>query len=130
MNIGELQEGLWLIGLSLAANGLLWYLIGNWNVRNAKGKTIGPLGSNFKKIEVEGPEAVELVAARLRDFVTRHADLPPVPPVGYVSEREHEQVEVTNLGDIARMLDLPVEQALYPSESVRLRQIRTADDAL
>ncbi|MBA7614654.1 hypothetical protein ES703_21923 [subsurface metagenome] len=54
MNGAEVSEAIWLIGLSLAANGLLW------NVRNAKGKTIGPPGSNFKKIEVEGPEAVEL----------------------------------------------------------------------
>ncbi|MFQ5791385.1 MAG: hypothetical protein ACE5JI_13015 [Acidobacteriota bacterium] len=72
------------------------------------------------------PETVERVAARLRDFVTRHVDLPLVPPAGYVSE----PVEVTNLGDIARMLDLPEGQARYPAERLRLRQIRTADHAL
>jgi|GEM_PF-2585726 len=61
MNGGaELAEALWMIGLSLLANGLLWYLIGGWNVKNARGKTIGPPGSNFRKIEVEGPEAVKL----------------------------------------------------------------------
>jgi len=61
MNGGaELAEALWMIGLSLVANGLLWYLIGGWNVKNARGKTIGPPGSNFRKIEVEGPEAVKL----------------------------------------------------------------------
>jgi hypothetical protein len=60
MNGQEIAEALWIIGLSLAANGLLWYLIGGWNVKNARGKTIGPPGSNFRKIEVEGPEAVKL----------------------------------------------------------------------
>ncbi|HUT97765.1 MAG TPA: hypothetical protein VM054_01660 [bacterium] len=60
MNVAELAEALWVIGLSLAANGLLWYFIGGWNVKNEKGKTIGPPGSNFKKIEVEGADAVKL----------------------------------------------------------------------
>jgi hypothetical protein len=60
MNGAEVSEALWLIGLSLAANGLIWFLIGGWNVKNAKGKTIGPPGSNFRKIEVEGSEAVKL----------------------------------------------------------------------
>ena len=72
------------------------------------------------------PEAMELVAARLRDFVTRHVDLPPTPPAVYVTT----PVEVTNLGDVARMLDLPEAQSLYPAENVRLRQIRRADHAL
>lgn len=72
------------------------------------------------------PEAVERVAAHLRDFVTEHADLPHTPPAGYASEH----VEVTNLGDVARLLDLPKWQARYPAERVRLRQIRTADHAL
>ena len=66
MNGAELFESLWLIGLSLAANGLLWYLIGGWNVKNARGKTLGPPGSNFKKIEVEGLEAVKLGKKRQR----------------------------------------------------------------
>jgi len=72
------------------------------------------------------PETVELVAARLRDFVMLHADLPPTTPSGYTSER----VEATNLGDVARMLGLPEQQARYPRERVRLRQIRTADRSL
>ena len=71
------------------------------------------------------PEAVERVAARLRDFVTRHADLPPTPPVGFIGDH----MEVTNLGDVARMLDLPAWQARYPAERVTLRQIRSADHA-
>jgi alginate O-acetyltransferase complex protein AlgJ len=72
------------------------------------------------------PEALELVADRLRDFVTQHADLAPAPSPGYISQ----PVEVTNLGDVARMLDLPKRQARYPEEAVRLRQIRTAENAL
>lgn len=72
------------------------------------------------------PEAMELVAARLRDFIARHADLPPAPRAGYVEER----VEVANLGDIARMLDLSEQQTRYPSERVRVRQVRTADHEL
>jgi hypothetical protein len=63
---GEIVQALWVIGLSLAANGLLWYLIGGWNVKNEQGKTIGPPGSNFKKVEVEGPEAVKLGQKRRR----------------------------------------------------------------
>jgi alginate O-acetyltransferase complex protein AlgJ len=72
------------------------------------------------------PEALELVAARLADFMNQNVDLPPVPPAGYVSE----PLEVTNLGDIARMLDLPSKQLRYPEERVRLRQIRNPDDSL
>jgi alginate O-acetyltransferase complex protein AlgJ len=72
------------------------------------------------------PEALELVGARLADFIARHVDLPPTQPAGYISE----ELEVTNLGDIARMLDLPEEQSRYPSERIRLRQIQTADRGL
>lgn len=72
------------------------------------------------------PEALELVAAHLNDFVTQNVNLPPTPPVSYFSK----QVEVTHLGDIARMLDLPDEQHRYPYESVQLRQIQTADRGL
>jgi alginate O-acetyltransferase complex protein AlgJ len=72
------------------------------------------------------PEAMELVATHLEAFVTRHVDLAPTPPAGYVSQ----QLEVTNLGDVARMLDLPSEQFRYPAERVRLRQIQTVDHKL
>jgi len=66
VNGAELSEALWMIGASLAANGLLWFLIGGWNVKNERGKTIGPPGSNFTKIAVEGPEAVTLGKRRRR----------------------------------------------------------------
>ena len=71
------------------------------------------------------PEAGELVAANLRDFITQDIGLPAMPPAGYVSEA----IEVTNLGDIARLLDLPEGQTRYPEETVPLRQILTADSA-
>lgn len=69
------------------------------------------------------PGAGESVAAGLRDFIGEHAALPSVPAAGYQSEAS----EVTNLGDIARLLDLPQGQTLYPEETVPRRQIRTAD---
>jgi len=54
-----------MIGLSLAANGALWYLIGAWNGRYKKATKIGPRWSNFKKIEVSS-EAAEEVGKRRR----------------------------------------------------------------
>lgn len=65
------------------------------------------------------PEAMELAADLLADFLQRHVNLPEVPDPGYRSRT----VEVDNLGDIAVMLDLPEGQALYPRERVRLRQV-------
>ncbi len=47
-------------GLSLVANGALWYLIGAWNGRYGKATKIGPKWSNFKKIEVVGKVAERL----------------------------------------------------------------------
>jgi alginate O-acetyltransferase complex protein AlgJ len=71
------------------------------------------------------PEAVELVAGGLRDFVTELTDLPAMAAAGYVSEES----EVRNLGDIARLLDLPEDQTLYPEEIVRPRRVRMANGA-
>ena len=71
------------------------------------------------------PQAGELVAASLHDFITEAMELPAIPPAGYVSE----PIEVTNLGDIARLLDLPEGQTRYPEETVQLRKILTADGA-
>jgi alginate O-acetyltransferase complex protein AlgJ len=69
------------------------------------------------------PESGERVAAGLRDFVLEHVDLPSMPSTDHLTEG----AEVTNLGDIARLLDLPEGQTLYPKETVRLRQIRTPE---
>ncbi len=71
------------------------------------------------------PEAMELVAAHLRDFVSQHVELPPAPGADYTSEN----VEVTNRGDVARMLDLPEGQSRYPKELVRVRRIRIEEGA-
>jgi alginate O-acetyltransferase complex protein AlgJ len=71
------------------------------------------------------PEAMELAATHLRDFIEGHIDLPSVQPPGYVSEIGR----ASNLGDVAVMLDLPKRQSRYPVEEVRLRQIRTADNS-
>ena len=49
-----------IIGLSLAANGLIWYLIGRCNLKRGEAKTFGPPGSNFEKIRVSGARAIEV----------------------------------------------------------------------
>ena len=69
------------------------------------------------------PEAVELVASRLGDFIRRHVDLSISSPGSLVSR----QLKVKNQGDLARMLDLPALHKLYPKEQVTLQQIRTID---
>ena len=71
------------------------------------------------------PDAVQLTAERLRDFIAQHVELPPVPSPDYTGH----PVEVTNLGDIARLLDLPQRQMLYHEERVSVRQIRTRQQA-
>lgn len=49
-----------IIGLSLAANGLVWYLIGRCNLKRGEAKTFGPPGSNFEKVRVSGVRALEV----------------------------------------------------------------------
>ncbi len=71
------------------------------------------------------PEAMELVAAHLRDFIAQTVDLPPVP----VRDLVRENFDVANLGDVARMLDLPEGQSRFPKEPIRVRRIRTANEA-
>jgi alginate O-acetyltransferase complex protein AlgJ len=69
------------------------------------------------------PEAMELVAEQLRDFIAANASLPPVDDPGYLVER----VEVSNIGDVARMLDLPPGQPLHAPETVWLRRVLQPD---
>ena len=71
------------------------------------------------------PDAVQLTAERLRDFIAQHLELPLVPSPDYTGH----PVEVANLGDIARLLDLPQWQMLYHEERVSVRQIRTRQQA-
>jgi alginate O-acetyltransferase complex protein AlgJ len=65
------------------------------------------------------PEAVELAAERLKDFIREHVSLPPSPPSGYRAERSG----ITQLGDLAVMLGLPVNQRIFPREKVSIRKI-------
>jgi hypothetical protein len=69
------------------------------------------------------PEAMEQVADLLAGFIAANIKLPPVADPGYRVERH----EVRNIGDIARMLDLPESTSLYPAESAWLRRVLQAD---
>ena len=69
------------------------------------------------------PETVEYLADRLAAFIGKTVNLPETDPVDYLVTT----AEVTNRGDTLRLLNLPSRQSLYPSESVSVRQIRTAD---
>jgi hypothetical protein len=65
------------------------------------------------------PEAVELAAERLKDFIGERVSLPALPPFGYHVERS----EMTQLGDLAVMLGLPANQRIFPREKVSIRKI-------
>jgi hypothetical protein len=69
------------------------------------------------------PEAMELVAERLGNVIVNAVQLPVLTDPGYRIER----LEVRNIGDIARMLDLPEEIPVFPPESVWLRRVLDAD---
>ena len=72
------------------------------------------------------PETMESVAGLAGDFVLAHAALPVIDDPGYRIER----VEVRSRGDIARMLDLPGEAALFPPEAVWLRRVLQPDGSV
>ena len=65
------------------------------------------------------PEAMEAVAAYLARFIASRVKLPPIPPFPLKAEPR----EATNLGDIALMLKLPPDQAIYPRQRVTIRQV-------
>ena len=65
------------------------------------------------------PEAVELAAERLKEFIRERVLLPPLPPAGYRAERSG----ITQLGDLAVMLGLPGNQRIFPAETVTIRKI-------
>ncbi len=69
------------------------------------------------------PETMESVAGLAGDFVLAHAALPAMADPEYRIER----VEVRSRGDIARMLDLPNDAALFPPEAVWLRRVLQPD---
>jgi hypothetical protein len=63
--------------------------------------------------------AVQRIAGSLGDLIDQRSLLPPAG----ASDYESRIATVTNLGDIAAMLRLPDEQALFPAESVEVRTI-------
>lgn len=69
------------------------------------------------------PETMEIVAAQLSDFISAHVTLPAAADPGYRIER----VERRNPGDIARMLDLPEDSALFPAEVAWLARVVLPD---
>ena len=68
------------------------------------------------------PEAVEATADELGRMLNSVA-LPDVAAPGYGIER----VEARNVGDAARMLDLPETASLFPAETVWLRRVLNPD---
>jgi alginate O-acetyltransferase complex protein AlgJ len=69
------------------------------------------------------PEAMELVADLAAAFLRTHGNLPSVGDPGYRIER----LEVQQLGDTARMLDLPPDRPLFAPETVWVRRVLQAD---
>ena len=69
------------------------------------------------------PEVMESVAAELAAFVRAQVALPEPVATQPVVER----VEVENIGDTARMLDLPDDDTLFPPERVVLRRVLSED---
>ena len=65
------------------------------------------------------PEAVELAAEKLKDFIQEQVLLPTMPDPGYRTERSG----MTQLGDLAVMLDLPVKQRIFPREKASIRKV-------
>jgi len=69
------------------------------------------------------PQAMDLTAARLADYLQKRSHLPEIAPVGYT----RRPARVENLGDIAVMLKLPAEQTLYRPQRVAIRQVLNPD---
>ncbi len=69
------------------------------------------------------PETMEAVAEMLGAFIEAHVPLASASDPTYRVER----IEVRNSGDTSRMLDLPDNDRLFPSEAVWLRRVVGAD---
>ncbi|MCL2669805.1 MAG: hypothetical protein FWE89_03880, partial [Syntrophaceae bacterium] len=69
------------------------------------------------------PEAMAVAAQELKAFIERHVPLDAAPDPGYRTEA----AEVTQLGDLAVMLDLPAHQRFFPRETVLLRRVLERD---
>jgi alginate O-acetyltransferase complex protein AlgJ len=68
------------------------------------------------------PDAVETVAERLREFIEQHIALPD----RLALKLHSRSLRVSNLGDVAVMIGLPVDQDLFPTEIVTIRQVLSA----
>jgi hypothetical protein len=68
------------------------------------------------------PEAMELAAEKLRDFIQERVALPLLPSSGYRAEK----TGIAQLGDLAVMLGLPANQRIFPRETVSIRKISGA----
>lgn len=72
------------------------------------------------------PQAMELAARELAKFIQGNVQLPPVENAGLIRKKQ----SVSNLGDIAEMLKLPVGQAFYKKQQVQIQQVQTPDGEL
>lgn len=70
------------------------------------------------------PDAMERVAQDLAGFITQHVEFGKVPESTFTKS----SVMVTNLGDIAKMLNLRENQNLFPQESVTTHVIKPETD--
>jgi len=69
------------------------------------------------------PGAMEFCAEQLSKFVARHVPLPERR-----TRWKRRPAVVSNRGDIATMLNLPKDRALFPKEGVRTHQVFTEQD--
>ena len=72
------------------------------------------------------PEAMELAAQELKDFIEKRGLLQAAPPNKY----KRETAEVENLGDIAVMLKLPADQRIYETQKATIHQVLYANGEL
>lgn len=70
------------------------------------------------------PETMERVAQHLSAFITEQVELSDNQSITYVKTAE----DTSNIGDIAKMLKLPENQMLFPSEQVTRYVVQTPSD--
>ena len=67
------------------------------------------------------PEAMEWVATHLATFIAEQVELSSDQSLSYIKTAE----ETVNIGDIAKMLKLPEDQTVFPSERVTRHVVQT-----
>ena len=70
------------------------------------------------------PEIMDAVAQRLADFLKEKVSLPALPKSNYKRLAQ----EVSNHGDVTRMMKLPENQTYFEPETVRIQQVLNAAD--